>query len=91
QVQSKTIRAALVRYNFTTRSLTPRRRKLTWDEVVEHAFLSDFDILWDPTSNVALRDWATQGGRQLMDSFFRIEQAKEEIPWLNIEIWYLAT
>ncbi|KAJ7671708.1 hypothetical protein B0H17DRAFT_1162089 [Mycena rosella] len=66
-------------------------QKLTWAEVVEYTFLSDFDILWDPTGNAALRDWATQGGRQLMDSFFRIERAKEEIPRLNIEIRRLIT
>ncbi|KAJ7655525.1 hypothetical protein B0H17DRAFT_1146362 [Mycena rosella] len=91
QVRSKTIRAALARYNLAAGSLTPKHRKLTWAEVVEYAFLSDFDILRDPTGNAALRDWATQGGRQLMDSFFRIERAKEEIPRLNIEIRRLIT
>ncbi|KAJ7690095.1 hypothetical protein B0H17DRAFT_1160032 [Mycena rosella] len=91
QVQSKTIWAALARYNLAAGSLTPKHQKLTWAEVVEYAFLSDFDILRDPTGNAALRDWATQGGRQLMDSFFRIERAKEEIPQLNIEICRLVT
>ncbi|KAJ7694545.1 hypothetical protein B0H17DRAFT_1131853 [Mycena rosella] len=75
---------ALACYNLAAHSLTPKRCKLTWDEVVEYAFLSNFNILQDPTSNAALRDW-------LMDSFFRIEWAKEEIPWLNIEIRRLIT
>ncbi|KAJ7710754.1 hypothetical protein B0H17DRAFT_840402, partial [Mycena rosella] len=39
--------AALARYNVAAQSLTPKRRKLTWDEVMEYAFLSDFDILRD--------------------------------------------
>ncbi|KAJ7687765.1 hypothetical protein B0H17DRAFT_1136118 [Mycena rosella] len=91
QVRSKTIRTALARYNLAAGSLTPKHRKLTWAEVVEYAFLSDFDILRDPTGNATLRDWATQGGRQLMDSFFRIERVKEEIPRLNIEICRLVT
>ncbi|KAJ7710377.1 hypothetical protein B0H17DRAFT_914823, partial [Mycena rosella] len=91
QVRSKTIRAALACYNLAAGSLTPKHQKLTWAEVMEYAFLSDFDILQDPTGNATLRDWATQGGRQLMDSFFRIERAKEEIPRLNIEIRRLVT
>ena len=64
---------------------------LTWTEVIEYAFLSDFDILRDPTGNAALRPWAEPAARQLMDTYFRIERAKEEIPRLNIEIRRLVT
>ncbi|KAJ7664162.1 hypothetical protein B0H17DRAFT_1162819 [Mycena rosella] len=84
QVRSKTIRAALGRYNTAAAALTPKRPSLTWPEVIEYVFLSDFDILH-------LREWATPAARQLMDSFFRLERAKEEIPQLNIEIRRLVT
>ncbi|KAJ7688824.1 hypothetical protein B0H17DRAFT_1160244 [Mycena rosella] len=53
QVRSKTIRAALGRYNAAAAGLTPKRRSLTWPEVIEYVFLSDFDILRDPTGNRA--------------------------------------
>ncbi|KAJ7491430.1 hypothetical protein B0H11DRAFT_1646836, partial [Mycena galericulata] len=35
--------------------------------------------------------WATPGCRQLMDSYFKIERAKEEIQRLNIEIRRFVT
>ncbi|KAJ7689826.1 hypothetical protein B0H17DRAFT_1134761 [Mycena rosella] len=91
QVWSKTIRAALARYNKVAAALTPKRCSLTWNEVVEYTFLSDFNVLRDPTGNVDLQEWATPAARQLMDTFFRIQRAKEEIPWLNIEIRRLVT
>jgi hypothetical protein len=56
QVRSRTIRAALGRYNTVAKAL--KRRTLTWMEVIEYAFLSDFNILRDPTGNAALRPWA---------------------------------
>ncbi|KAJ7694064.1 hypothetical protein B0H17DRAFT_894770, partial [Mycena rosella] len=90
-LRSKTIRAALGRYNAAAAALTPKRCSLTWPEVIEYAFLSDFDILRDPTGNADLQEWATPAARQLMDSFFRLECAKEEIPQLNIEIRHLVT
>jgi hypothetical protein len=89
QVWSKTIRAALARYNTAAKAL--KRRTLTWTEVIEYAFLSDFDILRDATGNAALRPWAEPAARQLLDTYFRIERAKEEIPRLNIEIRRLVT
>ncbi|KAJ7160682.1 hypothetical protein C8R43DRAFT_1086815 [Mycena crocata] len=91
QVRSKTIRNALVRYNTAAAALKPPRRHLTWTEVIDYTFLSDFDILRDPEGNAALRPWASPGARHLMDSYFRVERAKEEIPRLNIEIRRFVT
>ncbi|KAJ6469232.1 hypothetical protein DFH09DRAFT_955260 [Mycena vulgaris] len=91
QVRSKTIRRALTRYNAAAAALTPRRRSLTWAEVIDYAFLSDFDILRDPNGNAALRPWADPAARHLMDCFFKIEPAREEITRLNIEIRRLVT
>ncbi|KAJ6595266.1 hypothetical protein DFH09DRAFT_1244552 [Mycena vulgaris] len=91
QVRSKTIRRALTRYNAAAAALTPRRHSLTWAEVIDYAFLSDFDILRDPDGNAALRPWADPAARHLMDCFFKIERAREEITRLNIEIRRLVT
>ncbi|KAJ6459830.1 hypothetical protein DFH09DRAFT_1348807 [Mycena vulgaris] len=72
-------------------ALTPRSRSLTWAEVIDYAFLSDFDILRDPDGNAALRPWADPAAHHLMDCFFKIERAREEITRLNIEIQRLVT
>ncbi|KAJ7430044.1 hypothetical protein B0H11DRAFT_2180943 [Mycena galericulata] len=91
QVRSKPIHNALNRYNLAAKALNPPRRTLSWAEVINYTFLSGFDILWDADGNAALRPWATPGAWQLMDSYFKIERAKEEIQRLNIEIRRFVT
>jgi hypothetical protein len=54
--------------------------------VINFTFLVDFDILRDPEGNAALWPWVTPGARELMETHFKIERAKEEIHRLNIEI-----
>ncbi|KAJ7835428.1 hypothetical protein B0H13DRAFT_2240085 [Mycena leptocephala] len=81
----------LDRYNAAAAALDPPRRTLSWSEVIDFTFLADFDILRDPEGNAALRPWATPGARELMDTHFKIERAKEEIHRLNIEIRRLVT
>ncbi|KAK7022491.1 hypothetical protein R3P38DRAFT_2532722 [Favolaschia claudopus] len=91
QTRSKTIRAALARYNEAALALTPPRRRLEWEEVIEFGFLSYFDILRDVQGNAAIRPWATPAARQLMDTYFKIKRAREEIDRLNVEIRRLVT
>lgn len=64
---------------------------MSWKEVIEYTFLSDFDILRDPKGNAALRPWATPAARQLMDAHYKIQRAKEEIARLDIEIRRFVT
>ncbi|KAK7047994.1 hypothetical protein R3P38DRAFT_3306983 [Favolaschia claudopus] len=91
QTRSKTIRKALERYNKAAKALVPPRRQLEWDEVIDYAFLSYFDILRDPEANAIIRPWATPAARQMMDTYFKIERVKEEIDRLNVEIRRLVT
>lgn len=91
QTRSRTIRSALARYNTVAASMSPPRRSLKWDEVIDFTFLADFDILRDPEGNALLRPWATPAARELMDTHFKIKRAKEEIQRLNIEIRRLVT
>ncbi|KAJ7910379.1 hypothetical protein B0H13DRAFT_1615716 [Mycena leptocephala] len=86
QTQSRTIQAALDRYNAAAAALDPPRGTLSWSEVIDFTFLGDFDILRDPEGNAALQPWVTPGAQELMDTHFKIERAKEEIHHLNIEI-----
>src|ERR1700690_4193289 len=86
QAQSPAICTALEWYNTAGRALNPPRRTLEWKEVVEYAFLADFDLLWDAHQNISHQVWATPAGRLAMDLHFKICQAKEEIIRLNVEI-----
>jgi hypothetical protein len=83
KARSKAIRSALDRYNAAAAELG--RTQLDWDEVVEYAFLSDFDILHDTRQDIRKRPWAAPAGRFAMDNYFKLIRAQEEIRRLNIE------
>ena len=91
QARSPAIRAALERYNTAALALNPPRRTLEWKEVVEYAFLADFDLLRDARQDISHRIWAMPAGRLAMDLHFKIRRAREEISRLNIEIRRVAT
>ncbi|KAG1796091.1 hypothetical protein EV424DRAFT_1306802, partial [Suillus variegatus] len=91
QVRSAAIRTALDRYNTAARALRPPRASLSWEEVVEYAFLSDFDLLRDARQDISQRPWATPTGRLTMDTYFKTRRAREEIQHLDIKIRRLAT
>jgi hypothetical protein len=73
------------------RTLQPPRTTLKWDDVVEYAFLSDFDLLRDTQQDIQHRQWATPAGRLALDTHFKILRAREEIERLNIEVRRVAT
>ncbi|KAJ7893241.1 hypothetical protein B0H13DRAFT_1886386 [Mycena leptocephala] len=79
QARSQAIRTALKSYNIAAAAMVPPGRKLTWSEVVEYAFLSDFDLLHHPERGIEVRAWADPAARLLMDTYFKIERAREEI------------
>ncbi|KAJ7022152.1 hypothetical protein C8F04DRAFT_1272872 [Mycena alexandri] len=91
QARSQAIRSALKSYNTAAAALVPRGRELHWSEVVEYTFLADFDLLRDPEKLGEVRPWATPAARLLLDKYFKIERAKEEIQRCNIEIRRLVT
>ncbi|KAG1903493.1 uncharacterized protein F5891DRAFT_977616 [Suillus fuscotomentosus] len=66
------IHTALDHYNAATRSLSPPCPSLTWEEVVEYAFLSDFDLLRDARQDVSQHPWATPTGCLTMDTYFKM-------------------
>ncbi|KAJ7195687.1 hypothetical protein GGX14DRAFT_537230 [Mycena pura] len=86
QTRSQAIRNALARYNTAASALDPPGRQLNWDEVLNYTFLSEWDLLRDPSGNAQLRPWASPAARLVLDAFFKIERAQEEIDRLNIEI-----
>lgn len=66
QSRSQAIRTALERYNAAANAMKPRRQNLSWDQVVEYAFLADFDLLRDSRQDVRTRPWAQPGPRSIM-------------------------
>ncbi|KAF8158710.1 hypothetical protein K438DRAFT_1910030 [Mycena galopus ATCC 62051] len=91
ETRSKAIRNALNRYNAAAEALDPPGRLLTWAEVVDYTFLADFDLLRSPDTTSSIRAWATPAARQLLDSYHKLQQVREEIPRLNIEIRRFVT
>lgn len=89
--RSVTIRKALDRYNAAALALVPPREVLDWDQVVEYAFLSDFDLLRDARQDIRRKPWATPAARLAIDQAFKLERAEEEVAQLNIEVPRLAT
>jgi hypothetical protein len=58
---------------------------LKWDEVVEYAFLADFDLLWDARQDISQHPWAMPATRHATDLYFKMCRAKEEIQHVNNE------
>lgn len=84
--RSVAIRTALLKYNAAAANLRPPRQQLTWEEVVEYAFLADFDLLRDTRQDIRTRPWSTPAARLAIDSYFKLLRAEEEIIRLNVEI-----
>lgn len=91
KARSVAIRTALDRYNTAALALVPPRQTLDWDQVVEYAFLSDFDLLRDARQDIQRKPWATPAACLAIDQAFKLERAEEEVAWLNIEVPRLAT
>jgi hypothetical protein len=67
-------------------ALVPPRAHLRWADIVEYAFLTDFDLLRDARQDILEQPWTRPACCITMDTFFKMGQAHEEIKWLNIEI-----
>ncbi|KAJ7797083.1 hypothetical protein B0H14DRAFT_2390128 [Mycena olivaceomarginata] len=91
QARSKAVKNAIDRYNEAAIVLEPPMPRLTWEQVVEYAFLADFDILRDTRPDVQSKPWTRPAYRLAMDHYFKILRAREEIKRLNIEIRRVVT
>ncbi|KAJ7840323.1 hypothetical protein B0H14DRAFT_3086877 [Mycena olivaceomarginata] len=91
QARSKAVKNAIDRYNAAAAMLEPPMPNLTWEEVVEYAFLADFDILRDTRAEVRSRPWTRPAYRLAMDRYFKTLCAREEIKRLDIEIQRVVT
>jgi hypothetical protein len=65
--------------------------ELHWEEIVEYSFLSEFDLLRDARQDIRSCPWATPAGRHALDTYFKIQGARNEIQRLDVEIKQLIT
>ncbi|KAJ6614479.1 hypothetical protein B0H10DRAFT_2221215 [Mycena sp. CBHHK59/15] len=86
QARSKAVKAAIIKYNDAAEAMTPQKPSLNWEQVVEFAFLSDFDLLREGREDIRKEPWALPSGRVAMDQHFKLLRADEEIQRLNLEI-----
>ncbi|KAK6975041.1 hypothetical protein R3P38DRAFT_3335209 [Favolaschia claudopus] len=91
RVRSRAIRTALDKYNIAASTLIPPGRQLEWKDVIDYAFLAEFDIIRDVSRHETAREWATPAARELLDRYHKLKRAKEEITRLNIEIKRFVT
>ncbi|KAJ6487579.1 hypothetical protein C8R45DRAFT_827790 [Mycena sanguinolenta] len=91
QARSKAIRKAIDRYNSVAEDMDPPMPTVSWDEVVNYGFLAEFDLLRDTEDAVRSRPWTRRSYRLVMDKYFKILRAREEIQRLNIEIKRVVT
>ncbi|KAJ3924409.1 MAG: hypothetical protein NXY57DRAFT_881555, partial [Lentinula lateritia] len=89
--RSKSIQNAITEYNNIAIKMKPPRRQVDWEEVVEYAFLSKFDILRDTREDIRKRPWAVPANRVIMTQFFKVVGAEDELARVHQEIQRLIT
>jgi hypothetical protein len=89
--RSQAICNSLDRYNVAASALSPPRANLSWNDVVEYAFLADFDLLRDSRDDVRDRPWTKPAFHVIIDQHFKLLRAWEEIQRLNVEIRHVVT
>ncbi|KAJ6553772.1 hypothetical protein DFH09DRAFT_1318796 [Mycena vulgaris] len=87
----KAMKNAIASYNQVAEVMTLPKPTLSWDEVVEYAFLADFDLLCEGREDIWGELWAQPAGRAAMDQHYKLLRAEEELVRLNIEIRWLIT
>lgn len=83
------INTAVKRFNEAARAVG--REEVDYDEVIDFAFLAEFDLLRETRADVRNQPWACPSGRKAMDLWFKMERAKEEIQRINVQGRRLAT
>ena len=87
KTRSQTIRSAITTYNKAAAALSPPREGIKYLQLLDMAFVSQFDLLRHsrPGHDIRNEPWANPATRVLMDKYFELCRAKEEIQRLNCE------
>ncbi|KAI6113495.1 hypothetical protein EV401DRAFT_1982963 [Pisolithus croceorrhizus] len=87
----KHIGKALQTCSYNTAAKALSCRTLQFDEVVEYAFLADFDLLRDTWQDISTWLWASPTTRLAINTYFKLCWAEEEVIHLNVEIHRVVT
>ncbi|KAJ3926005.1 MAG: hypothetical protein NXY57DRAFT_1116422 [Lentinula lateritia] len=71
--------------------MKPKRQPVDWEEVVEYAFLSEFDILRNTREDIRERPWAVPANCVIITQFFKVIGAEDELSRVHQEIRRLIT
>ncbi|KAG0702024.1 hypothetical protein DFH29DRAFT_999672 [Suillus ampliporus] len=93
KTRSKAIHAALEQYNDLAATMTPPAPHLEWTNILDYAFVSDFELLKHTHSqqDITNEPWMVPGNREIAAKYFKVKRGKEELERLNIESRRLHT
>lgn len=93
KTRSKAIRTALKKYNSLATQMDPPAPVLQWKDVMNYAFVSEFDLLHHAYSHrdISQLPWAIQLNREIAGKYYKIKGARDEIVRLNVECRRLQT
>ncbi|KIJ59026.1 hypothetical protein HYDPIDRAFT_101528, partial [Hydnomerulius pinastri MD-312] len=72
QQRSEAVRNAITRYNMQAATLNPPRPQISWKEIVDYSFLSEFDLLCLLCADVHNDDWARPAHQEATVKFFKL-------------------
>jgi len=83
--RSQAIKSAVKSYNQLAATMDPPRDPLDSHEVLDYAFLAEFDLLRFSQEDIRDKEWVKPANRQAMQQYFQIKAAHNEIIRLNVE------
>lgn len=86
EARSKAVSSAVGKLNAAAKALDPPRPTISAAEILDKTFLSEFDLLRDSRNQIRDKPWAIPSVRIIIDQYFRLVRAKEEVIRLNIEM-----
>ncbi|KZO99457.1 hypothetical protein CALVIDRAFT_477266, partial [Calocera viscosa TUFC12733] len=89
--RSEAIRTALQRYNNLARQVKPPRPTLSFQEVVDYSFLSEFTLLRNSREDIRAKRWSDPFVRETTVKWLLVRCARVELKCLNVEVCRLWT
>lgn len=75
----------MTNYNTCAKKLKPPRLPLTFDDVLKHSFLGEFDYLRLAREDARNQRWAQRSVREAIEAQLRIQRAQEECTRVSVE------
>ncbi|KAB5588232.1 hypothetical protein CTheo_8328 [Ceratobasidium theobromae] len=89
--REKALHNALRNYNALACKMEPPRPTLTFKELIEGAYISNFDFLRQSQHGIQAAEWAKPVNLQCTREWQSLKRAQEEIARLNVEIRRVVT